>query len=84
MYARASIQAAGPRRIVLPTTAVLVKDGKQTIVYVETADGVFEPRNVMVGQAREGMTPVLEGLSGGERVVVSGALLLDAEAAMLL
>jgi cobalt-zinc-cadmium efflux system membrane fusion protein len=38
----------------------------------------------MVGQAREGMTPVLEGLSGGERVVVSGALLLDAEAAMLL
>jgi cobalt-zinc-cadmium efflux system membrane fusion protein len=84
MYARVSIQAASPESIVLPTEAVLIRDGRQTLVYVETAEGVFEPRNVLVGQAREGMTPVLEGLSGGERVVVSGALLIDAEAAMLL
>jgi cobalt-zinc-cadmium efflux system membrane fusion protein len=84
MYARVSIQAASPESIVLPTEAVLIRDGKQTLVYVETAEGVFEPRRIVVGQAREGMTPVLEGLSGGERVVVSGALLIDAEAAMLL
>jgi cobalt-zinc-cadmium efflux system membrane fusion protein len=84
MYARVSIQAASPSSIVLPTEAVLIRDGKQTLVYVETAEGVFEPRNVLVGQAREGMTPVLEGLKGGERVVISGALLIDAEAAMLL
>lgn len=84
MYARVSIQAASPSSIVLPTEAVLIRDGRQTLVYVETEEGVFEPRNIVVGQAREGMTPVLEGLSGGERVVVSGALLIDAEAAMLL
>lgn len=84
MYARVSIKAASPERIVLPTDAVLIRDGKQMLVYVEIAQGVFEPRNVVVGQAHNGMTPVLEGLSGGERVVVSGALLIDAEAAMLL
>ena len=84
MYARVAIQSSAPKRIVLPTSAVLIKDGKQTIVYVEVADGLFEPRNVLVGQAREGVTPVLDGLAGGERVVTSGALLLDAEAAMLL
>jgi cobalt-zinc-cadmium efflux system membrane fusion protein len=84
MYARVSIKAASPESIVLPTEAVLIRDGKQTLVYVETDKGVFEPRDVLVGQAREGMTPVLEGLKGGERVVVSGALLIDAEAAMLL
>jgi cobalt-zinc-cadmium efflux system membrane fusion protein len=84
MFARVSIQAAGPTSIVLPTEAVLIRDGKQTLVYVETADGVFEPRPVLVGPARGGMTPVLEGLHGGERVVVSGALLIDSEAAMLL
>ncbi|QSA96616.1 efflux RND transporter periplasmic adaptor subunit [Methylococcus sp. EFPC2] len=84
MFARVSIQATAPKQIVLPTSAVLIKDGKQTIVYVEIAEGLFEPRNVLVGQAREGMTPVLEGLQGGERVVVKGALLIDAEAAMLL
>lgn len=84
MYARVSIRAASPSSIVLPAEAVLIRDGKQTLVYVETAEGVFEPRKVRVGQAREGMAPVLDGLSGGERVVVSGALLIDAEAAMLL
>jgi membrane fusion protein, heavy metal efflux system len=84
MYARASIEASGPGRIVLPTSAILIRDGKKNIVYVEKATGVFEPRAVQIGQAREGMTPVLKGLSDGERVVVSGALLIDSEAAMLL
>jgi len=84
MFARASIEAAGPRRIVLPTIAVLIKDKKQTVVYVERADGLFEPRNVVTGQARDGFVPVLEGLGDGERVVISGALLLDSQAAMLL
>lgn len=84
MFARVSIQAAGPKHIVLPTSAVLVKDGKQTIVYVETGDNLFEPRPVLVGQARDGFTPVIQGLSGGERVVVSGGLLLDAAASLLL
>jgi cobalt-zinc-cadmium efflux system membrane fusion protein len=84
MYAKAMIEAAGPKRIVLPTTAVLIKDKKQFIVYVEIKDGVFEPRNVTIGQAHDGFVPVLEGLVGGERVVVSGTLLLDSEASMLL
>jgi cobalt-zinc-cadmium efflux system membrane fusion protein len=84
MFARASIEAAGPRRIVLPTTAVLIKDKKQTLVYVETPEGLFEPRNVVIGQARDGQVPMLEGLGEGDRVVVSGALLLDSAAAMLL
>jgi len=84
MFARALIEAAGPRRIVLPTTAVLIKDKKHTLVYVETADGLFEPRNVVIGQARDGQVPMLEGLGEGDRVVVSGALLLDSAAAMLL
>jgi cobalt-zinc-cadmium efflux system membrane fusion protein len=84
MYAKAMIEAAGPKRIVLPTTAVLIKDKKQFIVYVEIKDGVFEPRNVTIGQAHDGFVPVLEGLVGGERVVVTGTLLLDSEASMLL
>lgn len=84
MYARVSIQAAGPEQIVLPTAAVLIKGGTETIVYVEVGNGVFEPRRVLIGPAREGLTPVLDGLSSGERVVTSGALLIDGEAAMLL
>jgi len=84
MYARASIETAGPGHIFLPASAILIRDGKTTLVYVEKSTGVFEPRVVQVGQAREGLIPVLKGLSGGERVVVGGALLIDGEAAMLL
>ncbi|MGY6275005.1 efflux RND transporter periplasmic adaptor subunit [Methylomonas sp. MgM2] len=84
MYARVVIEASAPEQIVLPTAAILIKDGRETLVYVETAPNLFEARPVRVGQAREGMTPVLKGLSGGERVVVGGALLLDSEASLLL
>lgn len=84
MYARVTIEASAPSQIVLPTAAILVKDGRETIVYVETAPGIFEARPVQVGQAREGVVPILKGLSGGEHVVVRGALLLDGEAAVLL
>lgn len=84
MFAKGLIEAAGPHRIVLPTTAVLIKDKKQTVVYVETSDGRFEARSVLIGQARDGQVPVIDGLKDGERVVVSGALLLDSAASMLL
>lgn len=84
MFGRASIETAGLRRIVLPTTAVLIKDKKQTVVYVERTDGLFEPRHVVIGQARDGQVPMLSGLGEGERVVISGTLLLDSQAAMLL
>lgn len=84
MYARASIETSGPGHIFLPASAILIRDGKTTLVYVEKSAGVYEPRVVQVGQAREGLIPILKGLSGGERVVVGGALLIDGEAAMLL
>lgn len=41
MFAKGLIEASGPHRIVLPTAAVLIKDKKQTLVYIETADGHF-------------------------------------------
>ncbi len=84
MFARAMIEVAGPKRIVLPTSAVLIKDKNQTIVYIESSDGVFESRNVLIGQAHDGFVPILAGLNAGERVVTSGTLLLDSEASMLL
>ncbi|EIC31423.1 RND family efflux transporter, MFP subunit [Methylomicrobium album BG8] len=84
MYARVSIEASAPSRIMLPASAVLIKDGRETVVYVEVGPGRFKARPIQIGQAREGLTPVLKGLSGGERVVVDGALLIDGEASMLL
>ena len=60
--------------LTVPVSAVLIKDGKRRIVYVQRADGRFEPREVRAGQPSGGRVPILEGLKPGERIVVKGAL----------
>ena len=84
MFAKATIESFDAPRIVVPATAVLIKDGKQFIVYVETADGSFVAHNVTIGRSHEGMVSVLDGINEGDKVVTSGALLLDAQAHMML
>ena len=68
----------------LPVEAVLIKDGKTSIVYVQRGDGSFAPREVRTGTSKAGYVEILSGLQPGERVVVKGALLLDSEAEQLL
>ncbi len=84
MYGKAVIKAVTAAEILLPNEAVLIKDGDKTIVYVEEGPNVFKPRKVEVGEIRDDLVPILTGLKEGDRVVTSGALLLDSEAQMLL
>ena len=84
MFARASIEAPTGETIVLPAEAVLIEDGKKTIVYVEQSPGKFAPRPVNVGRSVDGKVQVLSGLKVGEKVVVKGALLLDSAAEQML
>jgi cobalt-zinc-cadmium efflux system membrane fusion protein len=83
MFGRARIAAAsaGPS---LPTEAVLIKDGKESVVYVAKDSVTFERRAVVVGPSAEGRVQVVSGLAPGERVVTKGALLLDGTAEQLL
>lgn len=70
--------------ISLPVAAVLIKEGKRRVVYVEKPDGAFEARDVETGRNRDGQVVILKGLASGEKVVVKGALLLDTQADLLL
>lgn len=84
MYGRARIDVSRPD-ITLPTTAVLIRDGKESIVYVETSPGTFSRRAVVVAQhVDHGRVQIVSGVAPGERVVVKGALLLDGAADQLL
>jgi len=79
------VRFAGTREgLSVPVSAVLIKDGRRRVVYVEREDGRFVTREVRTGQAAAGRVTIIEGLSPGERVVVQGALLLDGEAEQLL
>jgi cobalt-zinc-cadmium efflux system membrane fusion protein len=83
MMAQIVLRVSAEAGISVPVSAVLIKDGKRRVVYVER-DGAFEIRDVQVGRNRDGRVTILQGLTAGERVVVRGALLLDTQAAQLL
>jgi membrane fusion protein, copper/silver efflux system len=64
--------------VTVPADAVL-DSGLRQVVFVETAPGVFEPREVRVGQRGDGRALLLSGLAEGERVATRANFLLDSE-----
>ncbi len=78
MYVDAAIQIPLGRKIAIPSEAIL-DTGTRKLVFVESAPGKFDPREVQVGPLAGGFRPVLSGLKEGEMVVVSGNFLIDSE-----
>jgi cobalt-zinc-cadmium efflux system membrane fusion protein len=64
--------AATVRGFLLPASAVVAVDG-QPVVFAHAAAEAFVPRPIRLGVTDGDSVEVLEGLDGGERVVVSGA-----------
>ncbi len=83
MFARVTIRTRAEGVALVPTTA-LVTEARGYAAFVETSPGRFERRRVTLGAELEGRAQVLGGLRAGERVVVEGALLLDAAAEQVL
>lgn len=66
-------------RLVIPQEAV-IDSGMRKIVFVSLGKGRFAPREVVTGVEGDNYeVQVLDGLSEGERIVVSGQFLLDSE-----
>jgi cobalt-zinc-cadmium efflux system membrane fusion protein len=83
MYGKAEIDVADAG-LTLPVNAVLIKDGKDPVVYVQTGPLTFARKRVVTAQPVEGRVQIVSGLSAGDKVVVRGALLLDGSADQLL
>ena len=65
--------------LAVPESAV-IDTGRRTVVFVEMERGMYMPVHVKLGRKAEGYYEVKHGLSEGQRVVVKGTFLLDAEA----
>jgi membrane fusion protein, copper/silver efflux system len=78
MFVDLEFQGEAPAGLYLPAGAVL-DSGLHKIVYVETAEDLFEPRVIEIGPAFGGRVVVTRGLAAGDRVVTSGNFLLDSE-----
>lgn len=79
MYADVEIGSgeAAPA-LTVPESAV-IDTGTRRVVILDRGEGRFEPREVQLGQRGEGMVAISEGVSEGDRVVVSANFLIDAE-----
>ncbi len=64
--------------LTVPRSAVL-DSGTRQLVLVQVAEGRFEPRTVVIGQRSGDVVEIRQGVSEGERVVVSANFLIDAE-----
>jgi membrane fusion protein, heavy metal efflux system len=84
MYGRVQIDSAS-LDLTLPPEAILIKDGKESFVYVEKDPLTFERRPVVVAQhGEDGRVQIVSGIAPGDKVVVRGALLLDGSVDQLL
>jgi Cu(I)/Ag(I) efflux system membrane fusion protein len=78
MFFDVDMRVALPPAIAVPVDAVVNEELKK-IVFVERAAGTFEPRTVETGWIFGGRVEIVRGLAAGDRVVVDGTFLLEAE-----
>lgn len=79
MYGNVEIASgAGDTVVAVPSSAV-IDSGERKVVLVDRGEGRFDPREVKVGGRGDGYTEVTDGVAEGDRVVVNGNFLIDAE-----
>jgi len=78
MFVDVEIATPPGSAIVIPADA-LIDSGFTRTVFVERSAGVFERRDVETGRRAGGRVEILKGLAAGERIVVAGTFVVDAE-----
>lgn len=78
MFVRASVLQDRGTGVRVPNSAI-VNQGVYAFVFVQTAPGEFHRRQVKLLTRGSDFSYLREGIQGGESIVTTGALLLDAE-----
>jgi RND family efflux transporter MFP subunit len=78
MYAEVKLRVPGATVLAVPESAVL-RTGERDIVFVDHGQGRMELRRVQLGQRAGDYYEIRRGLKAGDRVVVAGNFLIDAE-----
>ncbi|WP_374262596.1 efflux RND transporter periplasmic adaptor subunit [Zoogloea sp.] len=81
MYAKVGILADSKEELPKIPTGALLVEGVKNYVFVEREPGVFEKREVTLAVQTRSHAYVWSGVKGGDKVVSTGALLLNAELA---
>jgi Cu(I)/Ag(I) efflux system membrane fusion protein len=80
LYADVEIAAeVGNGPVIAVPNSAIIDSGRRRVAFVAKDDGMFEPRDLALGRRGDGFVEVREGLAEGERIVVAGNFLIDAE-----
>ena len=64
--------------IAVPSSAIIDSGGRQ-VVLLDIGDGRFEPRQINAGRRGDDFVEIVSGVAEGDKVVVNGNFLIDAE-----
>ncbi len=78
MYAHVVIGGLTATGVAVPDNAV-ISTGERNIVFVAKGNGVFAPREVVLGAHVRNLYEIRQGISEGEQVVTGANFLLDSE-----
>lgn len=81
MYARVTLLADEHQKALRVPNGALITEGLYSELFVEKSAGVFEKRRVSLRLQDRDYSYLASGLDPGDRVVVSGAMLLNSELA---
>nr|VFK79239.1 MAG: membrane fusion protein, Cu(I)/Ag(I) efflux system [Candidatus Kentron sp. SD] len=80
-YADVVFETDIDKRLGIPSEAIL-KSSQGDFVVAALGEGRFQPRKVETGIRNKGRTEIMDGLTEGETVVVSGQFLIDSESSL--
>ncbi len=80
MYAEVRLAAPVARDVVAVPGQAILRTGVRDVAIVALGNGRFAPRELRLGRSAGGLVEVLEGLSPGDRIVISSQFLIDSEA----
>jgi len=82
MYGEVKIKTGGREALAIPEEAVL-NSGTRTLIFIDKGSGIYEPREVKLGNKIGQYYPVLDGLEVGQRIVTSATFLIDSESKLM-
>ena len=79
MYANIEMRVPSVSGVVRVPEEAVLHSGERSVVIVEKAKGLFEPRDVELGALGDGYREIRKGVRAGETVVTSSQFLIDSE-----
>ena len=79
MYGDVEIATAADRDVIAVPSSAVIDSGSRQVVLLDLGDGRFEPREIKAGRRGDDFVEVVSGVAEGDKVVVNGNFLIDAE-----